>query len=449
MIRFLKRLVGLKEVPQDASEARGKVLGNIYDPDRTPSLPPLAKPKPKSKLTPAPPVNKPFVSFVGNSYKPAQKRLLADFRNSPQDYIQHTNGGGWVHHTARVDATAYVPISSFVGPNSVVGPGVYMGRNVFIGENCVIGDGCHIGNSAQVEDACELGRNVLLGNPLYINSRSPKSWSTDTYTSGINLQPGTQIGDGAHIQDKATIGSNARIGSGVTLATRAYLGKQVQIGDNTHVAGCSIGDKTKIGKNVVLKESVGREALIGDYASVAFRSSYGRGSVPNYARISENAVYNNESDVIPQVMGRVGNLTPPTFNPRPVSMVTGLGRTQSPQPPQPGQSVSTEIGNLSDTRNGMGVEELAELQKKLEQVLPQLDPSQQRILGAIHKRIADSLKQQVAANPSAQAPIPLPTQTPPPQPQTPRPSMGGQVGDTLRAIRLGGKKKDNSQDKVR
>jgi UDP-3-O-[3-hydroxymyristoyl] glucosamine N-acyltransferase len=174
-----------------------------------------------------------------------------------------------IHPTAVIEASARI------------GSDVYIGALAYIGENCIIGDGCriypqvYIGDSTKIGDSCLIYPGVkiyyecVIGNKCTIHAGSvigsdgfgfaPQSESEFLkipQVGNVILEDNVEIGANVAI-DRATMGSTI-IRKGVKLDNLIQIGHNVEIGENTVMAGqTGIAGSSKIGKNCMVAGQVG------------------------------------------------------------------------------------------------------------------------------------------------------------------------------------------------
>jgi UDP-3-O-[3-hydroxymyristoyl] glucosamine N-acyltransferase len=171
--------------------------------------------------------------------------------------------------------------SAVIESTAKVGTDVYIGAFTYIGENCIIGDGCRIYPQVYVGDSTSIGGNSILfagvkiyheckiGSGCTIHSGSvigsdgfgfaPQSESEFLkipQVGNVILEDNVEIGANVAI-DRATMGSTI-IRKGVKIDNLVQIGHNVEIGENTVMAGqTGIAGSSKIGKNCMFGGQVG------------------------------------------------------------------------------------------------------------------------------------------------------------------------------------------------
>jgi len=171
--------------------------------------------------------------------------------------------------------------SAIIEEGAKVGQDVYIGAYAFIGTNCHISDGCSVYPHVYIGDGTTLGENLTYypGFKIYLDGRFGETVvihaGTVIGSDGFGFAPQSesefmkipQIGNviiednveiGANVAiDRATMGSTI-IRKGVKLDNLIQIGHNVEIGENTVMAGMTgIAGSSKIGKNCMFAGQVG------------------------------------------------------------------------------------------------------------------------------------------------------------------------------------------------
>jgi UDP-3-O-[3-hydroxymyristoyl] glucosamine N-acyltransferase len=173
-----------------------------------------------------------------------------------------------VHPTALVAADARVDASASIGPYAVVESGARIAAGVTVGAHCVIGARSQIGEGGWLAPRVTLYHDVHIGQRVVIQSGAVIGGEGFGFANEQGVwQKIAQIG-GVRIGDDVEIGANTTIdrgaladtliGNGVKLDNQIMIAHNVQIGDNTAMAGCvGISGSTRIGKNCMIAGGVG------------------------------------------------------------------------------------------------------------------------------------------------------------------------------------------------
>lgn len=173
-----------------------------------------------------------------------------------------------VHPSAYVANDAWVDPSAAVGPGVVIESGAHIGANVVIGAHSVIGARSRIGDGGWLAPRVTLYHDVKIGQRVVIQSgaviggegfgfaNEKGVWQKIAQIGGVTIGDDVEIGANTTI-DRGAL-SDTLIGNGVKLDNQIMIAHNVQIGDNTAMAGCcGISGSTKIGRNCMIAGGVG------------------------------------------------------------------------------------------------------------------------------------------------------------------------------------------------
>ncbi len=198
--------------------------------------------------------------IVDNPYL-AYARLSHLFDSKPQV-------AAGVHPTAQVAADARVDASACIGAYAVIESGAQIGANVTLGAHCVVGARSVIGEGGWLAPRVTLYHDVRIGKRVVIQSgaviggegfgfaNEKGVWEKIAQIGGVRIGDDVEIGANTTI-DRGAL-SDTLIGNGVKLDNQIMIAHNVQIGDNTAMAGCvGISGSTKIGRNCMIAGGVG------------------------------------------------------------------------------------------------------------------------------------------------------------------------------------------------
>ncbi len=172
-----------------------------------------------------------------------------------------------IHPSAVVAESAQIAASASIGANCVIGD------NVVVGEGCEIYPGVVISEDSSLGDNCLIYANVTLYSKVRIGSDVIIHSGTVIGSDGFGFAPSAQgwikihqVG-GVIIGDRVDIGANTAIDrgaigdtvihDGVIIDNQVHIAHNVEIGENTAVAGCvGIAGSAKIGKNCTFAGAV-------------------------------------------------------------------------------------------------------------------------------------------------------------------------------------------------
>ncbi|QTF58289.1 UDP-3-O-(3-hydroxymyristoyl)glucosamine N-acyltransferase [Stutzerimonas frequens] len=173
-----------------------------------------------------------------------------------------------VHPTAIVADDADVDASASVGAYVVIESGAVIEKDVVIGAQSFIGARCRIGEGGRLAPRVTLYHDVLIGKRVVIQSgaviggegfgfaKEKGAWQKIAQIGGVRIGDDVEIGSNTTI-DRGAL-SDTLIGNGVKLDNQIMIAHNVQVGDNTAMAGCAgISGSTKIGRNCMIAGGVG------------------------------------------------------------------------------------------------------------------------------------------------------------------------------------------------
>jgi UDP-3-O-[3-hydroxymyristoyl] glucosamine N-acyltransferase len=174
-----------------------------------------------------------------------------------------------IHGTAIIEATAKIGSDVFIGPyayigeNCVIGDGcsvyphVYIGDNTKLGRNCTINPGVKIYHDCLIGEGCIIHAGTVIGSDGFgFAPQSDSEFMKIPQLGNVILEDHVEIGANVTI-DRATMGSTM-IRKGVKLDNLIQIGHNVEVGENTVMAGqTGIAGSTKVGKNCMFGGQVG------------------------------------------------------------------------------------------------------------------------------------------------------------------------------------------------
>ncbi|WP_425918060.1 UDP-3-O-(3-hydroxymyristoyl)glucosamine N-acyltransferase [Pseudomonas sp. GWSMS-1] len=173
-----------------------------------------------------------------------------------------------VHPTAVVAADAQIDASASIGAYAVIESGAKIAAGVTVGAQCVVGARSLIGEGGWLAPRVTLYHDVCIGKRVVIQSgaviggegfgfaNEKGVWQKIAQIGGVTIGDDVEIGANTTV-DRGAL-SDTLIGNGVKLDNQIMIAHNVQIGDNTAMAGCAgISGSTKIGKNCMIAGGVG------------------------------------------------------------------------------------------------------------------------------------------------------------------------------------------------
>ena len=176
-----------------------------------------------------------------------------------------------------IHPSAVVSPSASVHPSAIIGPHVSIAEHSVVGANTVISAGCAIGEHSSIGDDCLLHANVSIYHGISIGDRVTIHSATVIGSDGFGYAPspdkerggwvkiaqlgGVIIGDDVEIGSGTTIDrgalENTLIANRVIIDNQVHLAHNVEIGENTAIAGCvGMAGSSKIGKNCTVAGAV-------------------------------------------------------------------------------------------------------------------------------------------------------------------------------------------------
>lgn len=167
-----------------------------------------------------------------------------------------------VADSARVSATASVAALAVIAEGAVIADDVFVGPGTLVGKDSVIGAGSYLYGNVSIYHGVSLGKNVIVHSGAvigadgfgYANDRG--AWVKIHQLGGVEIGDNVEIGANTTI-DRGALG-NTRIGNGVIIDNLVQIAHNVEVGDNSALAGCAaIAGSTRVGKNCVLAGGAG------------------------------------------------------------------------------------------------------------------------------------------------------------------------------------------------
>ncbi|WP_437881494.1 UDP-3-O-(3-hydroxymyristoyl)glucosamine N-acyltransferase [Pseudomonas sp. LRF_L74] len=173
-----------------------------------------------------------------------------------------------IHPTAVVAEDAFVDPSASIGAYVVIESGAQIAAGVTIGAQSVVGARSVIGEGGWLAPRVTLYHDVAIGKRVVIQSGAVLGgegfgfanhkgvWQKIAQIGGVTLGDDVEIGANTTI-DRGAL-ADTRIGNGVKLDNQIMIAHNVQVGDNTAMAGCvGISGSTHIGRNCMIAGGVG------------------------------------------------------------------------------------------------------------------------------------------------------------------------------------------------
>lgn len=172
------------------------------------------------------------------------------------------------HPSAVIDPSAKIDPSASIGAQVVIEADVWIGPDVVIGAHSFVGARSRVGGGGRLAPRVTLCHDVCIGERVVIQpgaviggegfgfANENGHWEKIAQLGGVRIGDDVEIGANTTI-DRGAL-SDTVIGNGVKLDNQIMIAHNVQIGDNTAIAGCAgISGSTKIGRNCMLAGGVG------------------------------------------------------------------------------------------------------------------------------------------------------------------------------------------------
>ena len=221
----------------------------------------------------------PTMVRVDDSYA-AVAQLLKYVSDQKKKYRRHRSLRSHIALSARLGAKVWVGDFVHIGAHCRIGRCTHIYDNVTIGEGTVIGENCIIFPGVRIYPGMEIGDRVILHENCVIGSdgfgnvpQADGTWEKIEHLGKVIIGNDAEIGACATI-DRAEMEATV-IGNGVKIDNLCMIAHNVQVGDNTVMAGQSgVAGSTKIGKNCILAGQVGLvgHINIADHTTIGAKS---------------------------------------------------------------------------------------------------------------------------------------------------------------------------------
>ncbi|MEI6047602.1 MAG: UDP-3-O-(3-hydroxymyristoyl)glucosamine N-acyltransferase [Bacteroidota bacterium] len=168
-----------------------------------------------------------------------------------------------IEPTAKIGSDVYIGPFAYIGENCIIGEGCSVYPHVYIGDNTKLGRNCTINPGVKIYHDCLLGEGCIIHAGTVIGSdgfgfapQSESEFMKIPQLGNVIIEDHVEIGANVAI-DRATMGSTI-IRKGVKLDNLIQIGHNVEVGENTVMAGqTGIAGSTKVGKNCMFGGQVG------------------------------------------------------------------------------------------------------------------------------------------------------------------------------------------------
>jgi UDP-3-O-[3-hydroxymyristoyl] glucosamine N-acyltransferase len=173
-----------------------------------------------------------------------------------------------IHASAIIDESTILGENVTIAANVVIEAGVNIGNDTSIGAGCFIGIGAKIGANStlwsnvsiyhcvEIGSNCSVHANTVVGADGFGYANDKGSWVKIPQLGTVIIGDNVEIGASTTI-DRGAL-ENTIIKNGVVLDNQIQIAHNVEIGENTAIAACSvIAGSTTIGKNCIIAGLVG------------------------------------------------------------------------------------------------------------------------------------------------------------------------------------------------
>lgn len=205
-------------------------------------------------------------------------------------YYQIKQNKKGIEQPSFISANAKYGTDCYIGAFAYIGENVRIGNNVKIYPHCYIGDNAIIGDNTTLYSGVKVYYDCIIGNYCTIHAstvigsdgfgfapNSENNYKKVPQIGNVIIEDHVEIGSNTSI-DRATMGSTI-IGKGVKLDNLIQIAHNVEIGENTVMAGgVFIAGSSKIGKNVMIGGQAGviGHVKVADGVKIAGQSGVGK-----------------------------------------------------------------------------------------------------------------------------------------------------------------------------
>jgi UDP-3-O-[3-hydroxymyristoyl] glucosamine N-acyltransferase len=189
----------------------------------------------------------------------------------------------FVSPTAKYGEDCYIGAFAYIGENVKIGNNVKIYPHCYIGDNVIIGDDSTLYSGVKIYHQCVIGNHCTIHASSVIGSDgfgfapdAVNGYKKIPQIGNVILEDYVEVGSNTSI-DRATMGST-HIHKGVKIDNLVQIGHNVEVGENSVLAGCSsIAGSTKVGKNVMMGGQSGLTGhiKIADGVKIAGQSGVG------------------------------------------------------------------------------------------------------------------------------------------------------------------------------
>lgn len=156
----------------------------------------------------------------------------------------------------RIGANAVIEDNVTLGDNVQIGPGCFVGRGAKLGANTKLWANVSIYHEVVIGTDCLIQANTVIGSDGFGYANDQGKWIKIPQLGSVILGDRVEIGASTTI-DRGAL-DNTILADGVIIDNQCQIAHNVEIGENTAIAGCSVvAGSTIIGKNCSIAGLVG------------------------------------------------------------------------------------------------------------------------------------------------------------------------------------------------
>lgn len=150
-----------------------------------------------------------------------------------------------------IGANAVIEAGAVLGDNVQVGPGCFIGENTRLGDNTRLWANVTLYHNVQLGQNCLIQSGAIIGSDGFGYANNRGQWVKIPQTGRVIIGDRVEIGASTCI-DRGAL-EDTIIHDGVIIDNLCQIAHNVEIGDNTAIAGCTtMAGSLKVGKNCVI-----------------------------------------------------------------------------------------------------------------------------------------------------------------------------------------------------
>ena len=156
----------------------------------------------------------------------------------------------------KIGANAVIESGVILGDNVIVGAGCFVGKNAQLGANTKLWANVTIYHDVIIGTDCLVQANTVIGSDGFGYANEQGKWIKIPQLGSVVIGNRVEVGASTTI-DRGAL-DNTILADGVIIDNQCQIAHNVEIGENTAMAGCSvIAGSTVIGKNCSIAGLVG------------------------------------------------------------------------------------------------------------------------------------------------------------------------------------------------